>query len=199
MVVRRLGGVGSGFAAMWPPYTHSHRPDRAHRCPWQRVKLPGRGSRRCPRAGDHHWCRELRVEPRVARMSEYTQGGRRAGKRQGLVREGLRDFVEITLPPSCKHSAGAFTPFFFIIIYLPPGTIVGNKAASLPARATSFVCRAEPPHGQEPALCRWPDSYRGVSFPHRKVRENLGTPERPKPSSAIGCGNWDDGRGKEVG
>lgn len=108
-------GVGSGFAAVWPPHTHSHRPDRAHRCPWQRVKLPGRGSRRCPRAGDHHWCRELRVEPRVAQMSEYTQGGRRAGKRQGLVREGLRDFVEITLPPSCKHSAGAFTPFFLLL------------------------------------------------------------------------------------
>lgn len=138
VVVCRLGGgVGSGFADMWHPDTRSHRPERAHRCPWQRVRLPGRDSNRCPRAGDHHWCRELRVEPRVARMSEYTQGGRRAGKRQGLVREGLRDFVEITLPPFLQTLSRGVHPLFFFYLFATGNN--SGKQGSKPARAGDFL------------------------------------------------------------
>lgn len=44
---------------------------------------------------------------------ENMQGGRWAGKRHELLREGPRDFIKITLTPLLQCSAGAFTPLLF--------------------------------------------------------------------------------------
>lgn len=133
-----------------------------HRFHGQNMRLPRRENSTYLRGGENYphsvMCGDASIaDVRICREGDGQEGGMSCSER------GERFYQDNTNLPPTMLSRGGHPPF-----YLPLGTIVGNQAATLPALVTSFICRAEPPHGQTTALCRWSLSCRAMCSPHRK-------------------------------